>query len=87
MDNYCKVYELDELYGFIERKSRSKTRENVYLMRKKVSASWDSSRINGTHSIQLVLSHGMITGKYGLHSSDFLRMSVRLCILPTSLKI
>jgi len=29
VDNYCKVY---ELYGFIERKSRSKTRENVYLM-------------------------------------------------------
>ena len=32
MDNFCKTYELDELYWFIERKPRTKTRENVYLM-------------------------------------------------------
>ena len=32
VDNFCKTYELDELYWFIKRKARSKTRENVYLI-------------------------------------------------------
>jgi len=27
-----KTYELDELYWFLERKSRTETRENIYLM-------------------------------------------------------
>ena len=32
MDNSYKTLELDELYWFIERKARRKTRENIYLM-------------------------------------------------------
>ena len=32
MDNSPKTLEMDELYWFIERKSRTKTRENIYLM-------------------------------------------------------
>ena len=32
MDNYFEVLELDELYWFVERKARTQTRENVYLM-------------------------------------------------------
>ena len=29
---FCNVFELDELYWFVERKARSETRENVYAM-------------------------------------------------------
>ncbi len=32
MDNFYETLELDELYWFIKRKPRTKTRENVYLM-------------------------------------------------------
>ena len=32
MDNFYEILELDELYWFIKRKARTKTRENVYLM-------------------------------------------------------
>lgn len=32
VDNLSSVYELDELYWFIERKPRTETRENVYVM-------------------------------------------------------
>lgn len=32
MDNSYETLELDEMYWFIERKQRSKTRENVYLI-------------------------------------------------------
>ena len=32
MDNFPKVFELDELYWFIKKKGTSKTRENTYLM-------------------------------------------------------
>ena len=32
VDNSPKIFELDELYWFIERKSQTETRENIYLM-------------------------------------------------------
>ena len=32
VDNFCKTYELDELYWYIKRKARTETRENIYLM-------------------------------------------------------
>ena len=32
VDNFPEILELDELYWFIERKSKSESRENVYLM-------------------------------------------------------
>ena len=32
VENFSECLELDEMYWFIERKPRSKTRENVYLM-------------------------------------------------------
>ena len=32
MDNFYETLELDEMYWFIERKQRTKTRENVYIM-------------------------------------------------------
>jgi IS1 family transposase len=32
VDNFFSVLELDELYWFIERKPRTETRENVYIM-------------------------------------------------------
>ena len=32
MDNFSECIELDELYWFVGRKSKSKTRENVYIM-------------------------------------------------------
>ena len=32
VDNCFSVLELDELYWFVERKARTETRENVYLM-------------------------------------------------------
>lgn len=32
MENLLKVLELDELYWFVERKSQTETRENVYVM-------------------------------------------------------
>jgi hypothetical protein len=32
VENPAKVYELDELYWFIKKKPRTKTRENVYVI-------------------------------------------------------
>jgi IS1 family transposase len=32
VDNFCESVELDELYWFIERKPRTETRENVYIL-------------------------------------------------------
>ena len=31
-DNFLSIYELDELYWYVERKPRTETRENVYLL-------------------------------------------------------
>ena len=69
MDNSPKIYELDELYWFLERKDKTKTRENVYLMtmvsrNPRQIVGFDVARDKSARRIQAIVDAAPPVSKY-----------------------